>query len=77
MVPVTSGLRWAIGLWSALAIAMVAWSIVAGVRPVSTAVLFVICAAPLGVVATLVGFRAEPRTAAQVLHTDDRQPGPR
>lgn len=77
MVHVTSGIRWAIGVWSALAIAMVGWSLVAGVRPISTAILFVVCAIPLGVVATLVAFRAEPRTAAQVLHDEDRPAGSR
>lgn len=72
MVHVNSSIRWAIGAWCALALALVAWSVVVGARPSWTATLLIVCAAPLAVVATLVGFRTEPRTAAQVLHGRDR-----
>jgi len=71
MVYVTSGIRWAIGVWLALAVGLVGWAVAGGAKPSSVAMLLVACAAPLGLVSTLVGFRSEPRTAAQVLHDRD------
>jgi hypothetical protein len=75
MVYVTPAIRWGIGIWSVVAVAAVAASVMLGARPLSTGLLLVICAVPLVVVLALTGFRAEPRTAAQVLH--DRSGGPR
>jgi hypothetical protein len=60
--------------WCVVALALVAWSVSAGVRPSWSALLLVAGMVPLGVASTLVGFRAEPRTAAQVLHEIDRAP---
>lgn len=75
MVYVTPAIRWVSGVWGAVALATIAWSVMAGLRPVSTLVLLVVCAAPLVLVWTLVGFGSEPRTAAQVLHGGDRPAG--
>ena len=74
MVQSTAGIRWVMGAWSVVALALVGWSVSAGARPSWSAMLLVAGVVPLGVVATLVGFRAEPRTAAQVLHEIDRAP---
>lgn len=75
MVYVTPAIRWVSGVWCVVALAVVAWSVLAGARPVSTLVLLTVCAAPIVLVWTLVGFGAEPRTAAQVLHGGDRPTG--
>lgn len=77
MVHVTSGIRWTIGAWCVLAIVLVGWSIAVGARPASTVMLLVVGAAPLGVVASLVGFAREPLTAAEVLHGDEGTRGVR
>lgn len=74
MVQSTAGMRWAMVAWCVVALALVGWSVSAGVRPTWSAMLLVAGIVPLGVMATLVGFRAEPRTAAQVLHEIDRAP---
>lgn len=72
MAHVNSSTRWAIGAWCALAIALVAWSVVAGARPSWTAMLLIVCMAPLAAVATLARLGTEPRTAAEILCDRDR-----
>ena len=70
MVHVTSAIRWGIGVWCVIAVALVGASLFLGARPLSTGLIVVLCALPLAVVAALVGFRAEARTGAQVLYGD-------
>ncbi len=63
----TPGIRRAIAIWCTLALPLVGWSVVAGSRPLTTALLFVTCTLAAGTVAGLVGFGAEPQTAARLL----------
>lgn len=67
MAHINSSIGWAIGAWCALAIALVASSVVAGARPSWTAMLLIVCMAPLAAVATLSSLGTGPRTAAQIL----------
>lgn len=68
MVYVTSGIRWAIVIWCAVAGAVIIASVLQGVRPVAIGLIAVAAAVPLAVGTALTRFRPESRTAAQVLH---------
>jgi hypothetical protein len=72
MVYVTPTIRWGIGIWCTIAIVLLISSAVRGASPVTLVLTLVLSAMPVIVLAALTRFRAEPRTAAQVLH--DRAP---
>ncbi len=72
MAHINSSIRWAIGAWCALAIAVVASSVFVGARPSWTAMLLIVGMAPPAAVATLASLGTQPRTAAQILRGRDR-----
>lgn len=68
MVQATSSIRWALTIWSVIAVLLVGWSIAAGASAMSVMLLAVACAAPLVVAAAVVRFTKQPVSATEVLH---------
>lgn len=68
MVFVTPGIRWAIGIWSAVALGVVAGAVGEGIRPTWVVLLLALVAAPPVVLASFTRFRREARTSTQVLY---------
>lgn len=68
MVFVTPGIRWALGVWCAAALGLVAGAVGSGVRPTWIVLLLLVMAAPPIVLASFTRFRNEGRTSTQVLY---------
>lgn len=77
MVFVTVGIRWAIGIWCAAALGLVAGSLGSGAGPTSIGLLLVVTAAPVVVLAALTRFRPAARTSTQVLYDKNDTPDAR
>lgn len=75
MIFVTVGIRWAIGIWCATALALVAGSASQGVRLGWIGALLVVTVVPVAVLAALTRFRPEARTSTQVLYDKPTKPG--
>jgi hypothetical protein len=61
-----------VGGWFAAVVMIVASSVAAGASASSSALIFVLCATPLGV-ALLIGFGAPPPTVAELLYTTHKE----
>jgi hypothetical protein len=68
VIYVTSGIRWAIVIWCAVAAAVVAAGALQGARPAALGLIVAAMAVPLAVMTALTRFRPAARTATQVLY---------
>jgi hypothetical protein len=67
MFTVMGAMKWAIGLWIGVTVAVVAGSVLLGARLFTSVLLFVICAIPVGII-PVIAAGASPPTIAELLH---------
>lgn len=70
MVYVTNQIRWAIGIWCAIAIGLVAGNVTRGTNPTLIVLLLALTTAPVVVAVAFTRFRPEARTSSQVLYDE-------
>jgi hypothetical protein len=68
MMLTNTRVRLAIATWTILTLSLVVWSVAIGARMSSSALLFVLFAAPLGVFYAL-GFGTNQQTVGEMLHS--------
>ena len=72
MFTATRAMKWAIGLWIGVTVAVVAGSVLVDARLSTSVLLFVICAIPLGII-PVIAAGASPPTIAELLYKVDKK----
>lgn len=73
MLHITNGMRWAVGLWCAAAMGLVAGSVTLGASLLTTGLLVAVSCTPVAVFAGLAQLRQPGRTSNQVLYDRDTE----
>lgn len=73
MLHITNGMRWAVGLWCAVAAGIIGSSVTLGARPLTTGLLVALSCTPVAVFAGLAQLRQPKPTSTQVLYDRDSE----